>query len=406
MTVFDGLDLGWTYTSSLATNITHDLSVVSDTRSKGVKKAFVGDTVEGRLDRQDHARRGRPETTDQTYYALSAEPDQSRAAEEAARDAGSCQPLEHDDLWDYNDNLASRVDKPDNCFRMTVDHGLERNYLDAYTVTLAPQGADVAWGGIAWKAWKDLTCGSMDFVAMEQVDVCAMFADEVDALPTPKAVAVVLAAGEDVGSNLTGATLAGFNLDFDGAAAARHQFTDMWYARGKEMPPPNLYADSTGDGGDADTDPDDMVRGAADGRGVWVATLDKDFDPIYGDIGKVDNGVRNAEAAPLGGDDEADNFAADDDSFECSADDGGSAATGKDGADLNGTLCNANDVEIATSVTFPLGLGYGCDPIKVEYTLTCNWDSRGNRTNTLGATLAEIADDGTNIGMFVKCSVE
>ena len=78
------------------------------------------------------------------------------------------------------------------------------------------------------------------------------------------------------------------------------------------------------------------------------------------------------------------NFAMDDDSYKCTADDGGSAATGAKGKDANSTLCDASDVEIATSVTFPLGLGYGCDPIKVEYTLTCDWSSRGNRTNTVG----------------------
>ena len=69
---------------------------------------------------------------------------------------------------------------------------------------------------------------------------------------------------------------------------------------------------------------------------------------MYGDLGKVD----------LGGDDKADNFEADDDSNACSADDGGSAK----GKDLdNGTLCDAKGVEIATSVSYPLGLGYGCD---------------------------------------------
>ena len=251
------------------------------------------------------------------------------------------------DLWDYNDNLASRVDKPDICFRMTVDHGLKRNYLDAYTVTLAPQGADVAWGGIAWKAWKDLTCGSMDFVAMEQVDVCAMFADEVDALPTPKAIAVAQAAAgadSDASDNVTEPTLAGFNLSFKDAAANRHQFTDMWYVREKEMPPPNLY-------------PGNMVRGVPPAatdttqsrEEVWVPTLDDDYDPIYGDLGKV---------STMGGDN-AENFAMDDDSYKCTADDGGSAATGEKGKDVNSTLCDASDVEIATSVTFPLGLGYG-----------------------------------------------
>ena len=40
-----------------------------------------------------------------------------------------------------------------------MDHRLERNYLDAYSVEMEPKGADVSWGMIPW--WKDrddLTC--------------------------------------------------------------------------------------------------------------------------------------------------------------------------------------------------------------------------------------------------------
>ena len=66
---------------------------------------------------------------------------------------------------------------------------MERNYLDAYTVTMDPKGADVGWGEIAWEAWEDLTCEPMDLLRHGQVDVCAMFEEEVDALPTPDAVA-------------------------------------------------------------------------------------------------------------------------------------------------------------------------------------------------------------------------
>ena len=96
-------------------------------------------------------------------------------------------------LWDYNDNLVSRVSKPDDCFRLTVDHGLDRNYLDAYTVTMEPNGADVSWGPIPW--WMDrddLTCGSMTWEAAEQVDVCGMFEEEVDNLPTPEAIPMTI----------------------------------------------------------------------------------------------------------------------------------------------------------------------------------------------------------------------
>ena len=157
---------------------------------------------------------------------------------------------------------------------------------------------------------------------------------------------------------------------------------------------PNLYADGDDDG----DDPDNMVVGTTAGaagtiQGAWVATLDKDYDPMYGDLGKVDTG----------GDDKADNFVAGDDSNACTADDGGSAATGTNGADMNGTLCNA-EVEIATSVTFPLGLGYGCDAVKKTYTLTCNWNARGNRKNSVGGGPAALSAD--NIGAFVDCKVE
>ena len=65
----------------------------------------------------------------------------------------------------------------------------------------------------------------------------------------------------------------------------------------------------------------------------------------------------------------------------------GAGATEGQGKVDNGTLCDANDVEIATSVTFPLGLGYGCDPIEVEYTLTCDWSARGNRTTLWSVVL-------------------
>ena len=411
VTVFDGLDLGWHYTSSLGVTITHDLSVTS-AEVKGVAKkssatslamSSVGQITLGRTAGEN----------DQIYYALSAENDETTGATVDTTDTevfnpGSCQPRQHQTLWSYNDNLVSRISKPDDCFRLTVDHGLERNYLDAYTVTMAPQGADVSWGMIPWWAKRDdLKCPSMSWEAMAQVDVCAMFEEEVARLPTPEAVAVVTREADvTAASNLTGPSLWGFNLDYDGAGDDRHRFTAMWYGRGKEMPPPNLYADLTAT---TDFDEADMVVGATQmdtstppavlatgSPEPWVKTLDKDFDPMYGDLGKVS----------IDGNDNADNFAMNDDSYACSADDGGTAATGTNGVDNNSTACNAEDVVIETSVTFPLGLGYGCEAVEVDYTLTCQWDARGNRKNTVGTTLAVIATDGANLADFVSCKVE
>ena len=146
----------------------------------------------------------------------------------------------------------------------------------------------------------------------------------------------------------------------DAADSIGISFVAMWYGRTKtdgkaEMPPPNLYATV----GDIEVHrrsskhaTADMVLKARDAT-VWVKTLDKDFDPIYGDLGKVSTLVATTRRTP--------SPTTDDSSNACSADDGGSAAKGAKGKDVNGTLCDANDVEIETTVTFPLGLGYGCD---------------------------------------------
>ena len=395
--MFDGLDLGWHYMSSLDVDIEHDLAVVSGEgsakKSSSLKSLAMSSIGKIELGRED-------DENNQIYYALSVSPDETitGATDGANVDVGSCQPADHADLWDYNDNLVSRVSKPDDCFRITVDHGLERNYLDAYTVTFAPKGADVAWGEIAWEDWEDLTCASESWEAMEQVDVCAMFADEVDNLPAPTAVAMVTTDADSTEqTNIVDnqLTLAGFNLNFKDAGDNRHQFTAMWYARKKsdgkaEMPPPNLYAAVADDATTAAVDEAHTADRVSGYNGTaWVKTIDKDYDPMYGDLGKVDTG----------GDDKADNFVEADDSNACTADDGGSAK----GAVNNGTLCNASQT-IETSVTFPLGLGYGCDPIEVEYTLTCDWNARGNRNNVVGGGTADLT--AANIDDFVKCEVE
>ncbi len=278
--------------------------------------------------------------------------------------------------WDYNDNLASRISKPDDCFRLTVDKGLGRNYLDAYTVTLDPQGADVGWGEIAWEAWEDLTCESMDFVAMEQVDVCAMFADEVDACrrltPSRSCRQAATLASEILGRRHWLASTWTTR-----ALPTRHRFTAMWYERGKECKPPNLYADLAA----TTFDETDMVVGAtevptqrtavvvqAGMPAVWVKTLDKDFDPIYGDLGKADHlGATRRPTLPIP-------------TIPTSAPPMTEARRPRGCSDNNGTLCDANGVEIATSVTFPLGLGYGCDESRRRIHPHLRLECRGNRT--------------------------
>ena len=168
----------------------------------------------------------------------------------------------------------------------------------------------------------------------------------------------------------------------------------MWYAREKEMPPPNLYADSD----DPLDGPDDMVRGA-DG-GVWVAALDDDYDPIYGDLGKV---------SIMGGDN-AENFAMDDDSYKCTADDGGSAATGNEGCRRQTAPC-ATLVMSRSRLPLPSRSGWATAAIQSRWSTPS--PATGvpvvNRTNTVRTTALvpiTITDDTSNINDFVKCSVE
>ena len=410
-------------------DVTHDLSVVSKTTKGVAKKTSATPMSVGSIGAISLGRGTDGRANEATYYALSA----SREDNVPATTAAGCATRW---IWDPVSPLAhleptrrstmatalcgpttttwlAGFPKPDNCFRITVDHGLTRNYLDAYTVELDPNGADVAWGKVAWEAWEDLTCAPMEFSTMDQVDVCAMFEAEVAALPMPTVVPVVMSDAEVLlASNIPAdtTTLEGFNLSFKGAADSRHRFTAMWYARKKangkaEMPPPNLYAtDATDD--DIPAHDERHTANVVSGYDAtaWVATLDDDNDPIYGDLGKV----------TIDGQDTADNFNMDDDSYKCSADDGGAKATGTatdPDRDANSTLCDASDVEIATSVTFPLGLGYGCDPVKVEYTLTCDWSSRGNAAGSVNFTPIHIDDEAASatadgaIQKFVSCKV-
>jgi len=460
--VFDGLDLGWIFTSNEHIKAKHDLSVVSDTSGR-IKKESSATELPAMSVGEIKLGLAPNSATAQTYYAMSAEPDESgRAALALAAgtsfDVGSCQPVgagvetrqfkqdgsdvggaaAADDIWGYNDNVSSRVSQPEECFRLTVDEGLARNYLDPYEVTLTLNSADLSWGPIAWEAFEDISCDGKMFTP--DVDVCELLAEEVDLLPTPDAVPVVqlqAVAGTNTSNataNVTNPTLAGFNLEYENAADDRHRFTAMWYLNDRTPRPDdddrNLYptvdlADAVGPTGSAfgaeaqqnlvygvETD---ISYAAADGnatvtadsrRTVWVPTLDKDYDPMYGDLGKV----------TIDGENTADNFAMTDDSSKCSADDGGTAATGTAAdpdADANSTLCNADGVEIETSVSFVDGLGYGCDPVKVEYTITCDWNASGNAAGTvtfdarhIGVADPDDSEDIREIDDFLDCEVE
>ena len=419
--------------------MTHDLAVTS-MESKGVKKATsptaLGVGSFGRVRAADSTGAGAD------YFAIGAHKDTFDDDTVEDGDLGACQPLEGRELNDttgdsnfgsvsfgYNDNVASRVHRPDNCVRITVDDGLKRDYFGPYTVTM-DAGITPGWGAFTFK---DLTCEPMSYEAAAQADVCAMFEEEVGRLETPSAKPVVHVPSEDATDpstrTLIANTLAGFQLGFyspvaDAVAAVtanRHQFTAMWYVVDAKMETMNdlhrdyettgtvaeggdILGDGAVVGGTAQFGAAPNEQGTVWKDGTWVSILDGDFDPMYGDLGKVD-------AAAGVADGNADNIRTDDDTYKCSANDGGKAATGKMGADKNATLCDAEDVEIETSVTFVDGMGLGCSET-VEYTLTCQWDASGNLRGLLsgeaggGHDLNGLEDDGMDLSKYVSCKVE
>ena len=133
----------------------------------------------------------------------------------------------------------------------------------------------------------------------------------------------------------------------------------------------------------------------------WFVTLDEDNDPKadLGDFGLVDSN----------GDDRPDNFARGarpSPDVKCSRDDGGEKRTALDKkgtpADTttddegNGSLCDAEDVEIGASVTFVDGIGLGCSET-LAITVTCQWDADGGEaaavtTNADGDDPYRLAD--------------
>ena len=418
--VFDGLDLGWTYTSSSAMKVTHDLAVTSgeDSAGKASSSKSLEVTSIGRVHVTDDA----SPAAGAVYYALSSykDGDPLPNAPESGQ-VGSCQPREGRGLqpdgtvnYGYNDNVASRITRPDNCFRLTVDGDIERNYLENYMVAL-DAGITVSWGEIAWEAWEELTCEPVmiDVALDNDVDVCSMFEAEVGRLTDePTAKAEILDPGNTDDpttqtSTLVAATLRGFQLGYyvaDVAGATvnenRHQFTAMWYqdgSKGMNDLHRDYALDEPGSADEAGTVRNE--QGTVWKAGTWVPVLDKDFDPMYGDFGKIDSMLVGIVPTADGN---ADNIREDDDTYECSADDGGSTKTS--------SLCDAEDVVIETSVTFVDGMML-CDPVEVSYTLTCQWDASGNLSGSLtGHISTGIVGGGVegtdNTASFVSCEVE
>ena len=166
----------------------------------------------------------------------------------------------------------------------------------------------------------------------------------------------------------------GFDFDIKRAAKGE-RFNSLWYQQSTRSSASKDADNANTTDLFADADNTTVSKTA----GTWFVTLDEDKDPkaALGDFGLVDSN----------GDDRPDNFAGAQGSspdVKCSRDDGGEKRTALDkgAADTttddegNGSLCDAEDVEIGASVTFVDGIGLGCSET-LAITVTCQWDADG-----------------------------
>ena len=335
---------------------------------------------------------------------------------------------------DYDRTLGGNH-RPDNCFRVRVDGNAAANsptlanYLSGYMVEVAAKDSEVSWGDVDWtktetpNPFEDLECEKVMFMAADQVDVCAMFEDEVDQAlasgwgPRSTRLATVVVTGTGGGppdtadSNADGAKVARWEVGATSASADR--FKTLWFdhnlngklkrdstaAQGPRHPDPE--GDGTG-GTDADAsglhDLYDQNDAEDNVEVIFKSLMDGDGDPTMGDFGKVDlYGGDSTASTPADNDGEvpdgkADNYAAGDDARACSDMDNGE----------DDEICDAQWSE-TYDVLFADGT-FGCSTTR-SVTITCSWDAQGQQANNPPDNPnGDLSAEG-NIGNFARCKV-
>ena len=309
--------------------------------------------------------------------------------------------------------------RPDNCFRVrvggdaTAKNPKLSNYLDGYRVEVAAADSEVAWGKVEWDPdpFEDLECESMTFVAADQIDVCAMFEEEVDQ---------AVAAGWGVSNPQTGARDFVLLWPAERESAGNADSTNgsvlhSWAARVTDAKPDRfktLWFDHDLDGkirDDAaplfelgpdvlggterftvaamndlydDNSVPEETGAATNTENIWQYLTDEDGDPVYGDFGKVDLYSRTTAGAD---DEPSDTLCKAEDGDGCGDDQGpepdgmadnyqGRAAEKCDPDDGGEDACDAEwsrDFE----VLFADGL-FGCTTTR-PVTISCVWDAQG-----------------------------
>ena len=445
----DGVDVGWTYNSSLDVKVSHAFSGASGGKNYTATGLAVGDTSRiSPLTMTDAER-----ASGSTDVAVNAfEP--ALLVDYASDEDDGTIPINCAVDTEYALRRGT-LQKPEECFRIVtadVDQNAKTadpDYLGAYTLMLDPQGADLgtAWGSkVKWETdpFEDHTCEAMPFKATDYIeaDVCdILFKDEVE---TALAAGWGGSDGEDitftdnasprvdlpsvVDGSSTVTVVGGLNIaapDLDTRTMQRLRFATLWYNtahKGKQDK--DFYAG-------VDQDPTTTADNDTPPR-LTSALVDEDGDPKYGDFGKVDLAKRNPKDATPADATDAGSWVAGSDGIADNTNDSTAAkCTDGDGGDD----C---DAEFSTDIVvkFASGTALGCTDERTV-TIKCTWNANGDNgryraddhfPTALRATGATADDDldffvgdgsggfttagGTDariaghIGAFAECTVE
>ena len=295
----DGLDIGWVSKSTAAMTVTHHFSGVA----KGENYSVAGRDAAKGTDKALAMDLGDGTATDADKDASTSNEDYTPALLVQSGSGDQCV-----DLYAASPKASGRgIDKPESCFRIlgTPD------YLSGYSIEVAAKGSAVAWGSVQWDddPFEDLTCDSVTFMAAEQVDVCAMFEDEVDYALTegeewrPSVTFSSYMTGTDVATGVDGPD-DGDDVDVARVAADQwrptawsaglksgpsgRQFTTLWFDDNLDgkLPKPGTSEFKPGAGGLNDLY--NLNENTGNLKKIGKSLLDDDGDLAAGDLGKVD----------------------------------------------------------------------------------------------------------------------
>ena len=203
---------------------------------------------------------------------------------------------------------ARGIDMPESCFRIIGSP----DYLSGYSIEVEAKGSAVAWGSVEWEEdpFEGLTCESMTFIASEQVDICAMFEEEVD---------YALEKGEEWVPKVTfnaydnGGTFQRGDVNGDGQidseereigatdqwrpvewsakldkGVSGRQFKTLWFDDNLDGKLPAKGTSAFAPGAKGLNDLYNQNKDAANLTSIWMSLLDDDGDLAAGDLGKVD----------------------------------------------------------------------------------------------------------------------